>query len=149
MNWESITRSLTGWPCSFMAFGGSLQDVDVIVTREGLAQIHGALEGHGDTRPFAASKNLRDAQNDVRVDFIISRQFAGDGKPGPVVFPVPAEVSVLEDGIRVVALPKLVELKLASGQAAHRLNDLGDGQQLIKHLKLPLELCEQFDPSLR
>jgi hypothetical protein len=42
-----------------------------------------------------------------------------------------------------------VELKLASGQAAHRLKDLGDVQQLIQHLKLPLEFADQLHPSLR
>ena len=51
--------------------------------------------------------------------------------------------------MRVVSLPKLVELKLASGQAPHRLKDLGDVQELIQHLKLPLDFAEQVDPSLR
>ena len=43
----------------------------------------------------------------------------------------------------------MIELKLASGQAANRLKDLGDVQQLIVELKLPLELAEELDPSLR
>lgn len=125
------------------------EDVDILVTKEGLAKLHEALEGRGYVKPFAASKNLRDAANGVKIDFILSGQFPGDGKPGPVSFPIPSEVSVIENGIRVVSLPKLVELKLASGQAAHRLKDLGDVQQLIVELKLPLELAEQLDPSLR
>jgi hypothetical protein len=125
------------------------EDVDVIVTREGLAKIHEELVGRGYVRPFAASKNLRDAQNGVKIDFIISGQFPGDGKPGPVPFPIPSDVAEVLDGIRVVALPRLIELKLASGQVQHRLKDLGDVQELIQHLKLPLDLAEQIDPSLR
>ncbi|MGD9634624.1 MAG: hypothetical protein AB7G28_11815 [Pirellulales bacterium] len=123
--------------------------VVILVTKQGLAEIHEALEGRGYVKLFAASKNLRDATNGVKIDFILSGQFPGDGKPGPVSFPVPDEVAVLQDGIRVVSLPKLIELKLASGQAAHRLKDLGDVQQLIVELKLPLEIAEQLDPSLR
>lgn len=125
------------------------EDVDLLVTRDGLAKIHEALEGRGYVKPFAASKNLRDAQNGVKIDFIISGQFPGDGKPGPVAFPAPHEASEVQDGIRVVTLPRLVELKLASGQAQHRLKDLGDVQELIQHLKLPQEFSDQLDPSLR
>ena len=125
------------------------EDVDVLVTREGLQKIHDALDGRGYLRPFEKSKNLRDTKTGVKIDFIISGQYPGDGKSGPVAFPVPRDASIVQDGIRVVTLPKLVELKLASGQAAHRLNDLGDVQQMIRHLDLPKEFAEKLDPSLR
>jgi hypothetical protein len=125
------------------------EDVDILVTKDGLAKIHEALEGRGYVKLFEASKNLRDATNGVKIDFILSGQFPGDGKPGPVSFPIPCDVAVLQEGIRVISLPKLIQLKLASGQAAHRLKDLGDVQQLIVELKLPIELAEELDPSLR
>jgi hypothetical protein len=125
------------------------EDVDVLVTREGLALIHDELDGRGYVKPFAASKNLRDTRTGVKIDFIISGQFPGDGKPGPVVFPVPASASVNQEGMRVLSLAKLVELKLASGQAPHRLQDLGDVQQLIRHLQLPEGFADQVDSSLR
>jgi len=123
--------------------------VDVIVTREGLEKLHEALDGRGYVRPFEKSKNLRDTHNGVKIDFIISGQYPGDGKPGPVAFPIPRVASVQVDGIRIVSLPKLIELKLASGQAEHRIHDLGDVQQLIHHLSLPKQFSEQLDPSLR
>jgi len=122
--------------------------VDVIVTREGLAIIHEALEGRGYVKPFAASKNLRDTQTGVKIDFMISGQYPGDGKPGPIAFPVPSDVAVEQEGVRIVSLPRLVELKLASGQAPHRLNDLGDVQRLIQELNLPKEFVDQLHPSL-
>ncbi len=43
---------------------------------------------------------------------------------------------------------KLVELKLASGSVAHRLKDLGDVQEAIKVLKLPLDLSDKLDASV-
>jgi hypothetical protein len=125
------------------------EDVDVLVTSDGLQKIHAALEGRGYVKPFGASKNLRDAQTGVRIDFLISGKYPGEGKPGPISFPVPAQAAVEKDGIRILSLPRLVELKLASGQAAHRLHDLGDVQQLIQHLKLPRDFADQLDPSLR
>lgn len=125
------------------------EDVDVLVTSEGLARIHQELEGLGYVRPFAASKNLRDAETGVRIDFLVSGQYPGGGKPGPVAFPLPSDVSVEQNGVRVISLPKLVELKLASGQAPHRLKDLGDVQELIQHFTLPRDFAEQLDPSLR
>ena len=65
--------------------------------------------------PFTGSKNLRDAEHGVRVEFLIAGEFPGDGKPKAVAFPEPTEAGILIDGIRFLSLPKLVELKLASG----------------------------------
>jgi hypothetical protein len=145
-----IDYAIAGAMAMFLhGFRRFTEDVDVIVTKDGLQKIHDALEGRGYVKPFAASKNLRDAQTGVRIDFMISGQYPGEGKPGPVSFPIPREASCEQNGIRVVSLPKLVELKLASGQAPHRLTDLGDVQQLIRHLGLPQEFAEQLDPSLR
>lgn len=146
----NIDYAVAGAMAMFLhGFRRFTEDVDIIVTKEGLLKLHEALEGRGYVKPFEASKNLRDASNGVKIDFILSGQFPGDGKPGPVVFPIPSEASVVQDGIRVVSLPKLVELKLASGQASHRLKDLGDVQQLIVELKLPLSFGNEIDASLR
>lgn len=125
------------------------EDVDLIVTRDGLQAIHEALEGRGYVPLFAASKNLRDAQNGVKIDFMISGQFPGDGKPGPIAFPVPSEASERREGVRVISLPRLVELKLASGQAVHRQKDLVDVQELIQNLKIAREFSERIDPTVR
>ena len=90
-------------------------DVDILVNREGLSAIHAKLEGLGYVPPFAGSKNLRDAEHGVRIEFLIAGEFPGDGKPKPVAFPDPAEVGVEIKGVRYLSLPKLVELKIASG----------------------------------
>ena len=44
-------------------------------------------------------KLLRDAQLGVRIEFIVTGQYPGDGKPKPVAFPQPEDVSVEQDGI--------------------------------------------------
>ena len=103
------------------------------------------LEGRGYVKPFAASKNLRDAETGVKIDFLISGQYPGDGKPGPIAFPVPASASK-DDRRRSMSstLVPLIELKLASGQAAHRGRDLGDVQALNSSaLDLPRDLWQQ------
>jgi len=142
----AVAGGMAMWTHGFRRY---TEDVDVLVTPEGLTCLHEKLDGLGYVRPFAASKNLRDSETGVRIDFMVSGQYPGDGKPGPVSFPVPSESSVEKDGIRVLSLPRLVELKLASGQAAHRLKDLGDVQQLIQHLELPRDFSNQLDSSLR
>jgi hypothetical protein len=67
-----------------------------------------------------------------------------------VVFPDPVVASVEVEGVRVVTLDKLIELKLASGMSApHRLRDLADVQDLIGALSLPAEFAEHLDESVR
>jgi len=125
------------------------RDVDVIVTREGLAQIHEQLEGRGYVKPFEASKNLRDTETGVRIDFIISGQYPGEGKPGPIAFPIPSAVATEIEGVRYVDLVPFIELKLASGEASHRGQDLVDVQSLIRVRSLPRDFSEQLHSSLR
>src|SRR5437763_7288522 len=88
-------------------------DVDILVTSEGLEAIHRSLKGLGYVPPFAGGKNLRDTDTGVRIEFIVTGQFPGDGKPKPVAFPDPANAAVDIDGIRYLNLPTLIEIKLA------------------------------------
>jgi hypothetical protein len=90
-------------------------DVDILVTRDGLRTIHEKLEGLGFVPPFEGSKNLRDTEHGVRIEFLLAGGYPGDGKPKPVAFPDPAKVGVEIDGIRYLRLSSLIELKLASG----------------------------------
>lgn len=123
------------------------EDVGILVTREGLKAIHDNLSGRGYIPPFTQSKNLRDTENGTRIEFVITEQYPGDGKPKPVAFPDPDEVATELDGINFVNLQTLVELKLASGlSATDRAKDLIDVQELIKLLKLPREYADQLNP---
>src|SRR5207237_4177136 len=107
-------------------------DIDILVTPEGLKKIHERLEGRGYLPPFTGRKHLRDTDSGVKIEFLTTGDYPGDGKPKPVAFPEPAQVSVEIQGMRFINLAALVELKLASGMTnPGRLKDLADVQELI------------------
>ena len=125
------------------------EDVDMLVTEDGLRRIHEQLEGRGYRPLFPGSKNLRDTEHGVRIEFLVSGQYPGDGRPKPVSFPDPEGSFVDINGIHVVNLVKLIELKLASGTAPGRRKDIGDAQEVMRALKLPLSYQEQLNPMVR
>jgi hypothetical protein len=126
------------------------EDIDILVTQDGLDQIHEHLDGRGWVRPFSASKNLRDADNGVRVEFLVAGGFPGDGLPKPVSFPAPSGVAVEREGIAYVNLPTFVALKLASGMTnLQRGKDLTDVEELIRAIPLSRDFSEQLDPYVR
>lgn len=123
-------------------------DVDVLLTREGLAAFKAKHLGRGWVERFPGSKNLRDTEHNVKIDVLIAGDFPGDGKPKPVCFPDPG-VAEHGEGFRVLAVRDLVELKLASGMtSADRLKDLADVQELIRHAHLPVELSASLSPMV-
>jgi hypothetical protein len=125
-------------------------DVDILVTREGLARIHEQFSGRGYLPVFTGSKNLRDTQTGVRIEFLITGGFPRDGLPKPVAFPEPEQVGIALDGIRYLDLPRLVELKLASGMTnPGRLKDLADVQEVIRALNLPPDFESRLDPFVQ
>jgi hypothetical protein len=120
------------------------------VTREGHAAFKGLVLGRGYLEKFPGSKTLRDTTNGVTIDILIAGEFPGDGKPKPVVFPEPSSVAEKVEGLSLMPLPRLVELKLASGMTApHRIKDLADVLELIRATGLPVELGEALDASVR
>jgi len=126
-------------------------DVDVLLSREGRDLFIETLVGRGYAPQFpGAKKRFRDTETGVEVDIVTQGEYPGDGKPKPVSFPAPDEVALEMDGVRVLTLDKLIELKLASGMTApHRLRDLADVQELIKLRKLGCDLAERLDPTVR
>jgi len=149
---EKIEYAVVGaMALSAHGFRRFTEDVDLLTTPAGLDAIHQRLVGRGYVPAFpGARKKLRDTETGVRVDFITSGEYPGDGKPKSVRFPDPRDVSVEREGYSVIALAKLVELKLVSGlSAADRLKDLADVQELIKVVELPRELGEELDSSVR
>jgi hypothetical protein len=135
----SITRWLAEWLSCCTATG-----VRRLTLNENLV-------GRGYAPLFpGAKKGFRDIETGVEIDILTQGEYPGDGKPKPVSFPNPATASTEIDGIRIVTLDKLVELKLASGMTApHRLRDLADVQELIKLHGLGAEFTEQLDPYVR
>jgi hypothetical protein len=125
-------------------------DVDVLLTADGLSRFKAHWLGRGYVEKFPGSRGLRDTEYNVTVDVLIAGDYPGDGKPKPVRFPDPAQVAVRGRRVALVPLATLVELKLASGMSTiHRAKDIGDVVEMIKHVKLPRELADQLDPSVR
>jgi hypothetical protein len=127
------------------------EDIDILMTPEALQVFRERLLGRGYLPAFSgATKAFRDTRSGVRIEVITTGEYPGDGKPKPVSFPAPAEVRLQREGLWLITLDRLIELKLASGLSApHRLKDLADVQELIARLKLPLELAENLDASVR
>jgi hypothetical protein len=126
------------------------EDVDILVTKEDLRKVHDKLEGLGYLPPHKNSKHLRDTELGVRIEFLTTGEYPGDGKEKPVAFPDPRSVSIEKDGLRYLNLPTLVELKLASGMTnPGRMKDLSDVLELIKLLNLPASLSLQLNPYVR
>ena len=157
---RKITRKLDELGIPYAVAGGmalvahgydrTTVDVDVLLSADALLRVHAELDGLGYVPPFAGSRDLRDTETGVRIEFLVEGQFPGDGKQKPVAFPDPAAASVEIDGIRFLSLEKLVELKLASGMTnPGRIRDLADVQELIRVLRLDAAFTEKLEPYVR
>lgn len=126
------------------------EDVDLLVRKDDLRTIHDRLTGLGYLPVHPHSKHLRDTEHGVRIEFLTTGDFPGDGKPKAVAFPDPAAIAVTAESIRFANVESLVEMKLASGMTgAGRMKDLADVQELIKTLKLPRDFSERLNPYVR
>lgn len=155
-----ITRALDSLGIPYALVGGMAlffhgyrrftEDVNLLVTREHLQLIHEQLAGRGYLPPFPGSRHLRDTETGVKIEFLVTGDFPGDGRPKPVAFPDPALDTVDVDGIRIAGLPTLLELKLASGMTgADRQKDSVDVQELIKTLALPEDFSRNLAEYVR
>jgi len=125
-------------------------DVDLLLTREGLEDFKKKHLGLGYIEKFSGSKGFRDTEFGVAIDVVLAGEFPGDGLPKPVEFPDPADAAVRGERVALLPLPRLIELKLASGMTApHRLKDLADVIEVIRILKLPAGIAEELDPYVR
>ena len=127
------------------------EDIDLVMTRDGLQKFHEELVGLGYAPAFpGARKRLRSTTDGVSIEVMTTGEYPGDGKPKSVSMPEPAVAATEIDGIKFVTLEKLIELKLASGiSAADRLKDLADVQELIKIRKLGAEFALHLDSYVR
>jgi predicted nucleotidyltransferase len=157
----NVTRDLKQHGIDYMVIGAIAlmehgyprltEDIDLVLTPEGLEAFHRELIGLGYVPAFpGAKKRLRATADGTTIEIMTTGEFPGDGKPKPVAMPEPSAASIEIDGIRVVTLEKLIELKLASGMTApHRLKDLADVQELLKIRHLQPEFAERLDPYVR
>jgi hypothetical protein len=125
-------------------------DIDILLTSQGLESLRALALRRGYTEQFPGSRGLCDVEHGVPIDVLIAGEYPGDGRPKPVKFPDPTEVAIRGVRAALLPLPRLVELKLASGiSAPHRLRDLADVLELIRVADLPAELADELDLFVR
>ncbi len=158
---EAIARALEEENIDYAIVGGmalyahgyqrETVDVDILITPEGLKAFTELLVGKGYRPAFeGARKKFRNTLTNVRVEFLTTGEYPGDGKPKPIAFPKPSDVSVVMDGFRIINLPGLITLKLASGMTnPDRLKDLADVQELIRNARLNERIAEELHPYVR
>ena len=124
--------------------------IDVLLTAESLARFKEGWLGRGYVERFLGSRGVRDTEHGVAIDFLLTGDYPGDGKPKEVRFPDPAVVGVRGRQVTLLPLERLLELKLASGMSApHRLRDLADVLEVIRVLALDETFSERLAPSVR
>ena len=57
-------------------------DLDLLLTPAGLEALKSRILGLGYVERFAGSKGMRDTENNVARDVLLTGDFPGDGKPG-------------------------------------------------------------------
>jgi hypothetical protein len=120
-------------------------DVDILLTVDGLAEFERRfVPKHYDRVPRRPHR-FTDRKNQVIVDALVTGLYPGSGKPGPIAYPDPAVVGTAMEGLQVIELAMLIELKLA----AHRYQDFADVVSLIRVHQLDESFADRLHPSVR
>jgi hypothetical protein len=120
--------------------------LEVLLTREGLHCLVPQLDEHGFAMPSPFAKHCVDATTGVRIHFFIADDYTDNDTP--LFTDLDAAVTVV-NGVRYLRRPSLVTLKLVLASRATLSKHLGDVQQLISTLRLPVELADDLHPSVR
>jgi hypothetical protein len=101
---RNLSQSLSRAGIDYAVVGGmalviygyvrTTQDVNLILSQEGLKQFQQLLVGRGFVPAFPGAKRMfRDTSTGVTVEILVTGEFPGDGKPKSVSFPDPAVAS--------------------------------------------------------
>ncbi len=126
-------------------------DIDLLMTKEGLAKFHQELVGLGYVEKFkGAKKTFREVSRNVSIEVITMGEYPGDGEVKPISFPNPEEASVVINHVKTLTLEMLISLKLASGMTnVQRQKDLVDVQELIKLKALGMPYTDKLHSYVR
>lgn len=127
------------------------EDIDILIRKDDWRRFKQAFVGLGYREVFQGSKAVVDTQEDVRIEPLYTGGFPGDGKPKSVTFPDPQSargVVSADQRLPVVALERLVELKIAAGMTSpgRQHKDYGDAVELIRRNQLPSTFVDRLDP---
>jgi hypothetical protein len=120
-------------------------DLDILLTPAGLDEFRRRFVPKNYQGTERRPRRFTDRTNQVLLDFLVTGLFPGSGVPGPIAFPDPTGVTVVIDGMQVVNLATLVQLKLA----ARRYQDFADVVSLIRVHNLDESFADRLHPSVR
>jgi hypothetical protein len=120
------------------------KDVDVLLTSDGFEKFCRHFVPRPYDRVGSRPRRFLDRKYGVTFDVLVTGLFPGSGKPGPIAFPDPEDVSETIQTVRVVNLQTLIQLKLA----ARRHYDFGDVVNLIRVHNLDESFLKKLHPSL-
>jgi hypothetical protein len=121
------------------------KDVDILLTQEGFDEFRRTHVAKNYRQVPGRSKRFVDRANNVTLDVLVTGLYPGTGKPGPISYPDPGDVSEVIDKIHVVNLATLVQLKLA----ARRWRDFADVVELIRFNELDESFLSKLHPSVQ
>lgn len=121
------------------------KDVDVLLTREGLAEFRRLYVPKNYEPVQGLPRRFVDKKNQRTVGILVTGLYPGSGKPGPIAFPNPSEVGESIKAIHYLNLQTLIQLKLA----ARRHRDFGDVVELIRFNNRHEAFAERLHPTLR
>ncbi len=119
-------------------------DLDVLLTAEGFEEFRERFVPKDYDRHEGRPRRFTDKKSEVSVDVLIAGRYPGNGKPGPIAYPDPANVVTIIEDIRVLDLPTLIQLKLA----ARRHQDFADVVNLIRVHNLDESYQDKLHSSL-
>ncbi|KAG4067739.1 hypothetical protein HA402_005511 [Bradysia odoriphaga] len=128
-----------GFALNVHGFKRQTLDVDVLLTKENLNKFNAKVLYNGFAPRFrGARRSFRDPVSNVGVDVIVAGEFPGDGKEKSISFPDPSTTNVNIDGVKVINLHTLIDLKLASymSMPQQRMKDRTDVSGLVKILSM-------------
>jgi len=120
-------------------------DVDFLMRTEALTTIRQLAAQGVFTAVSGRSRRFVEPETGVHFDVLVTGLFPGNGKPGPIAFPDPADVFEILSKLPVVNLKTLVELKLA----ARRFQDFADVVNLIRANDLDESFQSQLHDSVK
>lgn len=120
-------------------------DVDVLLSPEGLEEFRRRFVPRSYAQVPGRSRRFVDRSSKITIDVLVTGQFPGSGKPGPIAYPDPADVGQAIEAVQFVDLVTLLQLKLA----ARRHQDFADVVNLIRVHDLDESFQKKLHPSLR
>lgn len=120
------------------------KDVDFLVTSQGFETFEKLIVSGDFSNVPGRSRRFLDRITGVTFDFIVSGMYPGSGKPGPIVYPNPKDVSQRINNFPVIDLATLIQLKLA----ARRHQDYADVVNLISAHQLDESYLSRLHPSV-